>query len=96
MTTLNARANQAWHEATDGGTDPAFDRQQDAFEEGWETGYKTAAEEIAKALEAIPDKVYPADVFLPDSSSVDAHSARVMRVAYPAAANIAREIGGVS
>jgi hypothetical protein len=52
------------------------------------------AEEIAVALEAVPNEVYPEDCFPPDGTSVDCHSARVMRVAYPAAAGIAREIGG--
>lgn len=101
MTTLNARANQAWQDMEDELNEddcvPNFVSEQDAWEEGWETGYKTAraevAEEIAKALEAIPADVYPEDIFPPDGASVDAHSARVMRVAYPAAAHIAREIG---
>lgn len=53
------------------------------------------SEEIATALETVPGEVYPEDFFPPDGTSVDCHSARVMRVAYPAAAHIAREIGGV-
>jgi hypothetical protein len=51
------------------------------------------AEEIAAALDAVPAEVYPEDIFPPDGTSTDCHSARVMRFAYPAAANIAREIG---
>lgn len=53
MTTLNARANQAYHALVEeAGEDwMGFDHQRDAFEEGWETGYKAAAEDIAKALE---------------------------------------------
>lgn len=53
------------------------------------------AEEIAVALDAVPGLVYPEDIFTPDGTTVDAQSARVMRFAYPAAANLAREIGGV-
>lgn len=45
MTTLNARANQAWRdmEAELEREDyvPNFTSEQDAWEEGWETGYKT-------------------------------------------------------
>lgn len=48
MSTLNARANQAWiDEVADEPTDDnaGFSHQRAAFEEGWETGYKTAAAE---------------------------------------------------
>ena len=58
MTTLNARAGQAWHEAIDGTTEEPFDGiARDAFEEGWETGYKTAAEELAEALVTAADEL---------------------------------------
>jgi hypothetical protein len=53
VTTLNARANQAWNEIepVKNDWDPMpFYGQQEAFEEGWETGYKAAAEERAVAL----------------------------------------------
>lgn len=48
MTTLNARANQAWRLKCEAeGWDPnPFYNQSEAFEEGWETGYKTAVAEI--------------------------------------------------
>lgn len=47
MTTLNARANQAWAESAWDPTEVnyAFEHQRAAFEEGWETGYKTADQE---------------------------------------------------
>lgn len=52
MTTLNARAGQAWAAVADEPTDTqaGFDHQRAAFEEGWETGHKTAAKEIAEAI----------------------------------------------
>lgn len=65
---------------------------------GWAKVSETrqqVAEQIAAALEAVPGEVYSEDFFPADGTSVDCHSARVMRVAYPAAARIAREIGGV-
>lgn len=54
MTTLNARANQAYHALVEeSGEDwPGFDHQRDAFEEGWATGYKTAEVDLNAALEA--------------------------------------------
>ena len=48
MTTLNARANQAWHAEDRGEFSVA---ELAAFEEGWETGYKTAAREISRQIE---------------------------------------------
>lgn len=53
MTTLNARANQAWAAVADEVTDTeaGFDHQRAAFEEGWETGYKTAAREVSRQIE---------------------------------------------
>lgn len=59
MSTLNARADQAWLEyASQNGLHPHSAERQ-VFEEGWETGYKTAraelAEEIAVLLEAQND-----------------------------------------
>lgn len=49
MSTLNARANHAYHEATE---EHGFDHQRDAFEEGWETGYKTAEAESVERSQA--------------------------------------------
>lgn len=53
MTTLNARANQAFHDLVEkSGEDwHGFDHQRDAFEEGWETGYKAAAREVSRQIE---------------------------------------------
>ena len=48
MTSLNARANQAYAEYRKRGGRPPISRE--AFEEGWETGYKAAAEEQTVAL----------------------------------------------
>lgn len=93
MTTLNARANQAYHEAVKQAGDDYILIDGPSFEEGWETGYKAAAQDIARALAAVPGEVYPEDVFPPDGTSVDCQSARVMRFAYPAAAHIALKIG---
>ena len=54
MTTLNARANQAYHALVEeSGEDwHGFDHQRDAFEEGWATGYKTAEVDMNVDLEA--------------------------------------------
>ena len=54
MTTLNARANQAWRKLCEAECwDPnPFYNQGEAYEHGWETGYKTAAEEFIAALES--------------------------------------------
>lgn len=49
MTTLNARANQAWH-AEERGDDFSV-AELAAFEEGWEAGYKTAAREVSRQIE---------------------------------------------
>lgn len=43
MTTLNARANQAWHESGEGWL--YSEKERECFEEGWETGYKAALDE---------------------------------------------------
>lgn len=53
MTTLNARANQAWQRRAQIGNKfwPFDDRDQHEFEEGWETGYKTRSVEVADRLE---------------------------------------------
>lgn len=50
MTTLNARANQAWREAAGGEpfSNAGFGNERAAFEEGWETGYKAAAIEVLR------------------------------------------------
>lgn len=57
MTTLNARANQAYHAVGEKWNREhpdwewmGFDHQRDAFEEGWETGYKAARAEVAKQI----------------------------------------------
>lgn len=42
VTTLNARANQAWAEYAEQNAEVMPEFTQEAFEEGWETGYKTA------------------------------------------------------
>jgi hypothetical protein len=60
VSTLNARANQAWAWAAE---DPAecnyaFDHQRAAFEEGWEIGYKTKQSELSR--EALEDAVQEA------------------------------------
>jgi hypothetical protein len=52
MTTLNARANQAWaavaFEVTD--IEAGFDHQRAAFEEGWETGFTAARTEVSEQI----------------------------------------------
>ena len=54
MTTLNARANQAWRdmeaELEQDDCVPNFVSEQDAWEDGWETGHKAAAEDMAGLL----------------------------------------------
>ncbi|HEY3559635.1 MAG TPA: hypothetical protein VGL05_19335 [Kribbella sp.] len=67
---------------------------QDALEAAYPAIRQHVAEQIAAALDAVPAQAYPEDIFPPDGTSIDCQSARVMRFAYPAAANIAREIGG--
>lgn len=61
MTTLNARANQAYQaliaELATEDQVLEFSTSQGAFEEGWETGYKTARAEFTEALA----KEYAAD-----------------------------------
>lgn len=53
MTTLNARASQAWAAATDGTTEEPFDGiPRDAFEEGWEIGFKAAEAESVERSQA--------------------------------------------
>lgn len=59
MTTLNARANQAYHEAAERLDGFGFDNQRDAFEDGWETGYKAAEGDINATLEAEPASRWP-------------------------------------
>lgn len=66
-----------------------------ALEAAYPAIRQQVAQEIAAALDAIPGTAYPEDVLPPDGTSTDCQSARVMRSAYPAAARIAREIGGV-
>lgn len=53
MTTLNARANQAWRAAAEQKEhdETWFMGEEGAFEEGWETGYKTAAREVSRQIE---------------------------------------------
>jgi len=48
MTTLNARANQAWHKLTEAGD---WDNDRESYENGWEAGYKTAAREVSRQIE---------------------------------------------
>ena len=54
MTTLNARANQAYRdmeaELERDDCVPNFVSEQDAYEEGWESGYATAAQEMLQWL----------------------------------------------
>lgn len=68
---------------------------RDCLEAAYPAIREQVAEEIAVALEAVPAEVYPDDIFPVDGTSVDCQSARVMRFAYPAAARMARDIGGL-
>lgn len=51
MTTLNARANQAWLEYAEANGFHPHSIERDTFEEGWEIGYKTAAREVSRQIE---------------------------------------------
>ena len=57
MTTLNARASQAYEamEAELAQDDCAvwFTSERDAFEDGWETGYKAAGADMLQRLRAL-------------------------------------------
>ena len=56
MTTLNATANQAWHDLgndADYLDSTPFNHQQHAFEEGWETGYKAATVDMLQHIRAL-------------------------------------------
>lgn len=55
MTTLNARANQAYHAVVEeaGENWMGFSHQRAAFEEGWEIGYKTGQADEAKRVAAV-------------------------------------------
>lgn len=85
MTTLNARANQAWREVAGGEpySNAGFGNERAAFEEGWETGYKAARQEIAEALEA-----KASDTSYSEPEAVTEHLL--------SAAQAVREIGGAS
>lgn len=48
MTTLNARANQAYHEWAEQMDGWPADSEKAVFEEGYETGYKAAQADVAK------------------------------------------------
>lgn len=90
MSTLNARANQAWLEYAEANDFHPHSIERDTFEEGWETGYKTAAEEVAKAIEDYEkalDDAYDKRMNQDDALRADAAEN---------CATIAREIGGVS
>lgn len=80
MTTLNARANQAWI-LVEAESEFGFESDSDAFEEGWETGYKTAAREVSRQIEQ-EIQMYNQE-----------WSANTWR---SIAARIAREVGGAS
>jgi hypothetical protein len=67
MTTLNARANQAYHDLIakyeSENTDhqwPGFDDDPHAFEEGWEIGYKAACAEQDNRLDKVEAGAYDA------------------------------------
>ena len=60
MTTLNAKANNAYRELRSeyvrehpDGLWPGYSHERDAFEDGWETGYKAAAAEMLQHLRAL-------------------------------------------
>lgn len=57
MTTLNARANQAYHAIIEeaGENWMGFSHQRDAFEEGWATGYKAKTAEMTSP--AVQDRL---------------------------------------
>ena len=52
MTTLNARANQAWHEA-EAESEFGFEGDDEAFEAGWEKGYQASAADMLQRLRAL-------------------------------------------
>lgn len=89
VTTLNARANQAWQEYTEQNAECMPEFTQEAFEEGWEAGYKTAVEEIALALEERRPQI-------PVSADPKRREHVVQRSTLNQAARVAREIGGRS
>lgn len=84
MSTLNARANQAWHEAVDGTTEEPYDGiPRDAFEDGWEIGYSAARGDVMGAVEWLRARANDEAVGTADT-----------RWAYKRAADfLAREIG---
>jgi len=60
MTTLNAKANNAFHEliaeyerANPDQVWAGFDHERDAFEEGWENGFGAATAEMLQLLRAL-------------------------------------------
>lgn len=56
MTTLNARANKAYHDAIDEMDGWPFDSQRDVYETAWEDGYKAAIADHASLVAALEDK----------------------------------------
>jgi len=86
MTTLNARANQAYREYVQN-QDPDlrfFLGEQHAFEEGWETGYKTAAEETRFEIERLTATIHEVARMLRDEAfeTVDGNTtAKLKRIA---------------
>jgi hypothetical protein len=52
MTTLNARANQAWREA-EAESEFGFEGDDEAFEAGWEKGFQSAAADMLQRLRAL-------------------------------------------
>jgi hypothetical protein len=90
VTTLNARANQAWDEHLKIRDDAWSSDEKASFEEGWETGYKTARQEEAERVNEVVD-------YLRARASDDAVGTADTRWAYKRAADyIAGEIGGLS
>jgi hypothetical protein len=49
MTTLNARAHQAWHEA-EAESEFGFEGDDEAFEAGWEKGFQSATSDMLGLL----------------------------------------------
>jgi hypothetical protein len=49
MTTLNARATEAWN-ATEAESEFGFESDEDAFEDGWEKGFQAAADDMQGIL----------------------------------------------
>ena len=52
MTTLNARAHEAWI-LVEADSEFGFEGDDEAFEEGWETGYKAATADMLQHIRAL-------------------------------------------